>query len=74
MLTFRSTVRFVSNSYVAVLDEPDLPTDRDDKQWENRLEYYIGRLQLRAIARISEIQGTERTFFLFQARRMIGDR
>lgn len=74
MLTFRSTLRFVSNSYVAVLDEPDLPTDRDDKQWENRLEYYIGRLQLRGIARLSEIQGTERTFFLFQVRRMIGDR
>lgn len=74
MLTFRSTLRFVSNSYVAVLDEPDLPTSRDDKQWENRLEYYVGRLQLRAIARFSEIQETERTFFLFQIRRMIGDR
>ena len=74
MLTFRSTLRYVSNSYVAVLDEPDLPNSRDDTQWENRLEYYIGRLQLRGIARLSDIQGVERTFFLFQIRRMIGDR
>jgi len=74
MLSFRSTLRFVSNSYVAVLDEPNLPNSRDDTQWENRLEYYIGRLQLRAIARYSDIQDTGRTFFLFQIRRMIGDR
>lgn len=72
-LTFRSTARFVSDSYFPVLDETRTETDRDDQQWENRLEYTIGRLQLRGIARVSRIRDLDQAFFLFQARRMFGD-
>lgn len=72
-LSFRSTARFISDSYLPILDEPDGERARDDRQWENRLEYAIGRLQLRAIARISEIRGEDQTLFLFQARRLFGD-
>jgi hypothetical protein len=71
--TFRSTARFVSDSYFPVLDETRTETDRDDQQWENRLEYTIGRLQLRGIARVSRIRDLDQAFFLFQARRMFGD-
>lgn len=73
-LTFRSTARFISDSYFPVLDETRTSTDRDDKRWENRLEYTIGRLQLRGIARVSRIQDLDQAFLLFQVRRMFGDR
>ena len=73
-LTFRSTARFISDSYFPVLDETRTSADRDDKRWENRLEYTIGRLQLRGIARVSRIQDLDQAFLLFQVRRMFGDR
>ena len=73
-LTFRSTARFISDSYFPVLDETRTSTDRDDKRWENRLDYTIGRLQLRGIARVSRIQDLDQAFLLFQVRRMFGDR
>ena len=72
-LTFRSTLRFVSDSYLPVIDSPDTVNGRDDKRWENRLEYTIGRVQLRAIGQISEIRDKRQTFVLFQVRRLFGD-
>ena len=72
-LTFRSTARFISDSYFPVLDETRTDTDRDDQQWENRLEYSIGKLQLRGIARVSRIREMDQAFFLFQVRRLFGD-
>lgn len=72
-LTFRSTLRFISDSYVPVLDEPDDLDGREDMRWDNRLEYTIGRLQLRAIGRLSEIRNEQQMFFLFQVRRLFGD-
>lgn len=72
-LTFRSTLRFISDSYLPLLDTPDDDFGRDDKRWENRLEYTIGRLQLRAIARASEVRDEEQMFLLFQVRRLFGD-
>ena len=71
-LSFHSTLRFVSNSYIPVFGNPDENGERDDKQWENRLEYNIGRLQFRAISRLSEIQQEKQNYFLLQVRRMIG--
>jgi hypothetical protein len=73
-LSFYSTFRHVSNSYAPLVGDPvgDRVT-RDDNQWENRLEYTVGRLQLRAISRLSDIQGQKQNYFLFQVRRMIGD-
>lgn len=72
-LTFRSTLRFISDSYLPLLDEPDTLDGREDMRWDNRIEYTIGRLQLRAIARVSEIRDERQTFFLLQIRRLFGD-
>lgn len=72
-LTFRSTLRFISDSYLPLLDEPDDLDGREDMRWDNRLEYTIGRLQLRATGRVSEIRGEQQMFFLFQVRRLFGD-
>jgi hypothetical protein len=72
-LSFYSTLRNVSNSYAPLVGEPTGRVKRDDTQWENRLEYTVGRLQLRVISRLSDIQGSKQNYFLFQARRMIGD-
>ena len=71
-LSFHSTLRFVSNTYIPVVGAPVDDNSRDDRQWENRLEYTIGRLQFRAISRLSEIQHDKQNYFLFQVRRMLG--
>ena len=72
-LSFYSTFRHVSNSYAPLVGEPEGRVKRDDTQWENRLEYNIGRLQLRMISRLSDIQGEKQNYFLIQARRIFGD-
>lgn len=72
-LSFHSTLRSVRNSFAPLVGEPTGRVQRDDIQWENRLEYTVGRLQLRVVSRLSEIQGQKQSYFLFQARRMIGD-
>ena len=73
-LSFYSTFRHVSNSFAPLVGDPvGERVRRDDNQWENRLEYTVGRLQLRVISRLSDIQGEKQNYFLFQARRMIGD-
>ena len=72
-LSFYSTFRHISNTYVPFAGEPNERADRNDNQWENRLEYTVGRLQLRVISRLSDIQGEKQNYFLFQARRLIGD-
>jgi len=72
-LSFYSTFRSVKNSFAPLVGEPTGRVQRDDNQWENRLEYTVGRLQLRVISRLSDIQGNKQNYFLFQARRMIGD-
>ena len=73
-LSFYSTFRHVSNSFAPLVGDPvGERVQRDDNQWENRLEYTVGRLQLRAISRLSDIQGQKQNYFLFQVRRMIGE-
>ncbi len=72
-LTFRSTLRFVSDSYLPLFDNPDLDDGRDDKRWDNRLEYTIGRLQVRAIGRLADIRDNGQAIFLLQVRRLFGD-
>ena len=72
-LSFYSTFRSVKNSFAPLVGEPTGRVQRDDNQWENRIEYTVGRLQLRVISRLSDIQGNRQNYFLFQARRMIGD-
>ena len=72
-LNFVSTLRFVSDSYFPVVDEPDIDNGRNDRIWDNRFDYTVGRLQLRLTARVSEIRTEDQTLLLFQARRMFGD-
>ena len=72
-LSFHSIFRHVSNSYAPLVGEPTGRVQRDDNQWENRLEYTVGRLSLRAISRLSETQGEKQSYFLFQARRLFGE-
>jgi hypothetical protein len=71
-LSFHSTLRFVSNTYLPAVGDPNDENERNDKQWENRIEYNIGRLQFRVISRLSEIQQEKQNYFLFQVRRMLG--
>ena len=74
-LSFYSTFRHVSNTYIPLADNPDEEqAAREDNIWENRLEYSVGLLRLRAISRLQEIRGKKQNYFLFQARRYIGGR
>lgn len=74
-LNFRSELRFLSSNFRS--DDPfdnriGEVTDREDKVWRNRLEYRIGRLEMRVLADLREIsdQWTSRIFF--QIRRYYG--
>jgi hypothetical protein len=51
------------------------PQQQDSRSWENRLDFPIGRLQLRLSARVSEIRysNTIQTLLLFSINRLIGD-
>lgn len=51
------------------------PQQQDSRSWENRLDYSIGRLQLRASARVSEIRNssTRQTLLMFSMNRPFGD-
>ena len=71
-LSFHSTLRSVRSSYAPVVGDPEGRVEKDNNQWENRLEYTRGKLQLRAISRLSSIRGEKQNYFLFQARRLIG--
>ena len=71
-LSFYSTLRSVRNSYAPVVGEFEGRVRRDNNQWENRLEYNVGKLQLRAISRLSAVRGEKQNYFLLQARRLIG--
>ena len=72
-LSFHSIFRHVSNSYAPLVGEPTGREQRDDNQWENRLEYAVGRLSLRAISRLSDTQGEKQSYLLFQVRRLFGE-
>lgn len=72
-LSYRSNLRFISDSYFPVLGEVRIPDGRDDKFWENRFDYMIGRLQLRLTTKIGEIREQEQAFLLLQLRRLFGD-
>ncbi|MDH3715376.1 MAG: hypothetical protein OET44_16190 [Gammaproteobacteria bacterium] len=72
-LVFRSNLRFISDSYFAGLGEVRDPDGRDDKLWENRLDYSIGRILLRMTARVAEVRGEDQALVFFQLRRLFGD-
>jgi hypothetical protein len=71
-LRFRSTVRLISDTYLPLVTEPTDPYARDDMDWENRLEYSIGRIDFRLIGRLSQFRDNGRSLLLFQVRRHFG--
>ena len=71
-LSFRSTVRFISDAFVPLM-EPDQVNGRNNKYWENRLDYNLGRMELRLIARLNDIRGNRQLLTLLQVRRLIGE-
>ena len=54
-------------------DEFDNDTLGETFAWENRLDYYIGRMELRLIGRVNNIRGSDQLLTLVQVRRLIGD-
>lgn len=72
-LRFRSTLRFFSDSYLPLLVEPQDPFVRDDMDWENRLEYTVGRMDFKVIGRLSEFRDNGRSLIFFQVRRSFGN-
>ena len=71
-LSFRSTLRFISDAFVPLM-EPDQMNGRNNKYWENRLDYSLGRMEVRLIGRLNDIRGNRQLLTLVQFRRLIGD-
>lgn len=71
-LRFRSTLRFISDAFVPLM-EPDRFNGRNNKYWENRVDYSIGRMEIRLIGRLNQIRGSQQLLTLVQIRRLIGE-
>jgi len=72
-LSFVSELRYMTNSLFEVVqsDRIDL-VELDEKRWQNRLEYQIGRLELRLIGNVGQFNEINNSFILFQVRRNFG--
>lgn len=65
-LRFTSELRIFGDALVPVLATPD---QTETRSWENRLDYSIGRLQLRLGARVAEVNKITQTLYWFSANR-----
>lgn len=72
-LLFRSTFDHISDAYLPFVDQSVDLDDRKNTTWENRLEYAIGRLQLRLIGRYTRTKDDDTSLVLFQVRRFFGN-
>ncbi len=72
-LTFRSELRALSDSYFPFLDETQELNERETLVWENRVEYWIGRLYFTVLARASEYKRGDDSLILFNMRRYFGN-
>ncbi len=72
-LTLRSELRALSDSYFPFLDETQEFNERETLVWENRVEYWIGRLNFTVLARASEFKRGDDSLILFQVRRFFGN-
>ncbi len=69
-------LRFTSDLKLNANVATPLPWVENEGQrsmWENRLDYMVGRLDMRLCVRLSKIEKTYRTSILFQIRRGFGD-
>lgn len=65
-LRFTSELRIFGDSLVPVLATPD---KEETLSWENRFDYAIGRLQLRASARLAEVNKIKQSLYWFSVNR-----
>jgi hypothetical protein len=65
-LVFFSQLRLNRQELIQVIGAPN---ERELRSWENRLDYNIGRLETRLLARVAEIDGTQQWLVMFRATR-----
>jgi hypothetical protein len=73
-LRFISEYRFLSEQFNEFNNgiNNDILEERDTHFWKNRLEYYIGRLELSLHANLTEREGVRDTLIMFMLRRNFG--
>lgn len=69
-LRFFSQIRINRDDALQVLGEP---INREQKSWENRLDYSIGRLESRLTLRIAEIDNERRWLLMWRLIRYFGE-
>ena len=69
-LRFVSVIRLNGNAFLPILSGPQ---DMEQKSWENRLDYSIGRTQLTLSERMSVSNGMNNTSIWFTLKRQFGD-
>jgi hypothetical protein len=73
-LRFVSELRYLSNSLLNVVRSESMDDiEDDDSFWQNRLEYYLGRTQLRLLGDLGVSNGDLSTLVFFQIRRNFGN-
>jgi len=68
-LSFKSTLRLYSDSYLPLLDDTDNIDDQEGQVWDNKLQYRIGRLDLLLLGRLSRINEELDGLVFFELRR-----
>ena len=68
-LRFVSELRIYGDTLLPLLASPE---QQESRSWENRLDYSIGRVQLRLSARISEINNKQYSLLMFTLNRQFG--
>lgn len=69
-LRYVSELRIYGDAPLPVLASPQ---EQESRSWENRLDYSIGRLQLRLRARISEVNAKRNSLLMFTLNRQFGE-
>jgi len=69
LLQLRSTLRWYSTNFNTSLDDPTSSSGTKGLFWDNRLNYRIGRLDLRLLLRLSRVNDINQAFLYFSARR-----
>jgi hypothetical protein len=73
-LNFVSELRYLSNSLLNVVRSESMDDiEDDDSFWQNRLEYFLGRTQLRLLGDVGISNGDLNTLVFFQIRRNFGN-
>jgi len=71
-LRYRSTLRWYSSNFNTSLDDPTQSAGTKGLFWENRLDYTLGRLDLRLFLRFSSVNDINRNLIFLSVRRSFG--